>query len=362
MKIISGGVTSPKGFKAAGKACGIKKNGKKDIAIICSDKICNAAGVFTTNVVKGHSLKLTMEHIKDGRAKAVVVNSGNANACVGEKGDQDALKVTNQVAKLLNCNSEDVLFNSTGVIGQPLNIDALLKGINDAVNSLSSKGGHEATEAIMTTDLTAKEIAVEFEVDGVKVCIGGTAKGSGMIHPNMATMIGIITTDVNISQQLMDKTFKDIINTSFNRISVDGDTSVCDMVVIMANGMADNCLIENEKSEGFTQFKNALSLVCEHLAKEIVKDGEGATKLIEINVNSAHTQQDAYKIACAVAKSPLVKTAIFGEDANWGRIITAAGYSGADFNPNLIDIYIGDLKVCNKGIALDFDEDRAKKY
>ncbi len=361
METINGSVTSPKGFRAAGKACGIKSNGKKDIAIVCSDRLSNVAGVFTTNVVKGHSLQLTMENIKNGLAKSIVINSGNANACVGERGKNDAIEVVRQTAKLLNCNSSDILFNSTGVIGKPLNMNALTKGIHDAVNSLSYEGGHDAAKAIITTDLTTKEIAVKFEIDGKQVCIGGMAKGSGMIHPNMATMISIITTDINISPKLMDKAFKEIINKSFNRISVDGDTSVCDMSLIMANKMANNDLIEDENIIGYKSFKKALHIVCEHLAREIAKDGEGATKLIEIITNSAPSQEDAYKIICAIAKSPLVKTAIFGEDANWGRIITAAGYSGANFDPDLIDIYLDDLKVCNKGIALDFDEDRAKE-
>ncbi len=361
MKIVNGGVTAPKGFKASGNACGLKKNGNKDIALVCSDVISNVAGVFTTNVVKGHSLQLTMENVANGKARAVVINSGNANACVGEKGKADALEVACQTADFLNCNPNDILFNSTGVIGQPLNMEALRNGIKDAVDTLSYNGGHDAAEAIMTTDLTLKELAIEFRVNGVDACIGGMAKGSGMIHPNMATMIGIITTDVNISQELLDKAFKEIINTSFNRISVDGDTSVCDMVLIMANGIANNISIDDENSIGFESFKEALSSVCKYLAKEIAKDGEGATKLVEIIAEGATTKDDAYKIICAIAKSPLVKTAIFGEDANWGRILTAAGYSGAFFDPELIDIYIGELKVCSKGTALPFDEIKAKQ-
>ncbi len=361
MKIVNGGVTAPKGFKASGKACGIKKNGNKDIAIVSSDNIAMASGVFTTNVVKGHSLQLTMEHIENGKAKAIVINSGNANACVGEKGKSDALEVTKLAGESLGCVPNDILFNSTGVIGQPLNMKALKEGIKATSSSLSYEGGHDAAEAIMTTDLTLKEIAVEFEIDGVKTVIGGMAKGSGMIHPNMATMIGIITTDANISKVLLDKMFKEINNLSFNRISVDGDTSVCDMVLILSNGMADNSIIDDEDSFGYASFREALALVCEHLSKEIAKDGEGATKLVEIVANGARSKEDAYKVVCAVAKSPLVKTAIFGEDANWGRIITAAGYSGAFFDPELIDIYIGELKVCSKGTALPFDEIKAKQ-
>jgi glutamate N-acetyltransferase/amino-acid N-acetyltransferase len=360
LEIIPGGVTAPKGFMASGRACGIKKDGSYDIALVCADDTAIASGVFTTNAVKGHSLQMTMEHIKDGRAKAVIINSGNANACVGEKGKADAAEVANQAAKLLNCRSEDILFNSTGVIGVPLDMDAVRAGIKDVIASKSYEGGHDAARAIMTTDLSVKEFALEFEVGSAKARIGGMAKGSGMIHPNMATMIGVITTDVNITQNLMEKAFKEAVNTSFNRISVDGDTSVCDMVVIMSSQKAGNNVINKEDSE-YIAFKDALGIVCGHLAKEIVKDGEGATKLIEITAEGAKTQEDAYKIVCAVAKSPLVKTAIFGEDANWGRIITAAGYSGAFFDYESADIFIGDLMVCNKGAAVAFDECRAKE-
>ena len=278
MEIIPGGVTAPKGFMASGRACGIKKDGSYDIALVCADDTAIASGVFTTNAVKGHSLQMTMEHIKDGRAKAVIINSGNANACVGEKGKADAAEVANQAAKLLNCRSEDILFNSTGVIGVPLDMDAVRAGIKDVIASKSYEGGHDAARAIMTTDLSVKEFALEFEVGSAKARIGGMAKGSGMIHPNMATMIGVITTDVNITQNLMEKAFKEAVNTSFNRISVDGDTSVCDMVVIMSSQKAGNNVINKEDSE-YIAFKDALGIVCGHLAKEIVKDGEGATKL-----------------------------------------------------------------------------------
>lgn len=358
--IISGGVTAPKGFKATGVSCGIKNNNNKDLAIISSDDIAIAAGVFTKNVVKGHSLQLTMENIKNGYAKAVVINSGNANACVGEGGLKNAKEIAEVTGNLLGCDSQNILVGSTGVIGIPLDMPKILAGVKKASSSLSTEGSDDAVQAIMTTDLVKKKIAVEIEIQGKKVKIGAVAKGSGMIHPNMATMISVITTDINISKELLNKALKEAISHTFNRVSVDGDTSVCDMVVILANGKAENSGILNEDME-YNTFKSALESVCEYLSRLIAKDGEGATKLIEVIVEGAASSDDAYKMVSSIAKSPLVKTAIFGEDANWGRIITAAGYSGAEFDPNLIDISIGGLIVCKNGTALDFDEGEAKK-
>lgn len=360
MNIIDGGVTAPKGFKAAGVACGIKKNNKKDLAIVCSEDTAVASGVFTTNLVKGHSLQVSMEHIKNGYARAIVINSGNANACIGEAGYKDAKDITELAAELLNCNAEDILVNSTGVIGSKLNMPNVRSGIRSAVNALSSDGSHDAEEAIMTTDLVPKEIAVEIELQGETVRIGGIAKGSGMIHPNMATMIGIITTDANIPRSLLDKALKHCVKSTFNRVSVDGDTSVCDSVFILANGFADNDAIVKEDYE-YSKFVDALMFVCTYLARLMAKDGEGATKLVEVIVDGAEDEADAYKVVSAVAKSPLVKTAIFGEDANWGRILTAAGYSGATFDPNRTDITIGNLLVCRNGCAVNFDEAQAKE-
>lgn len=360
MNIIEGGVTAPKGFTAAGVACGIKKNNRKDLAIVCSEDNAVASGVFTTNTVKGHSLQVSMEHIKNGIAKAIVINSGNANACVGEGGYADALEITSLTAELLHCEPEDILVNSTGVIGSRLNMPFVRSGIRSAVNVLNIDGGTDAEEAIMTTDLMPKEIAVELEIQGETVRIGGMAKGSGMIHPNMATMIGIITTDANISRSLLDKALKTCVKSTFNRVSVDGDTSVCDSVFVLANGFADNDAIVKDDYE-YSKFVDALMFVCTYLAKLIAKDGEGATKLVEVIVENAGDEADAYKVVSAVAKSPLVKTAIFGEDANWGRIITAVGYSGASFDPNLVDIYLGNLLVCRNGTAVDFDEAAAKE-
>jgi glutamate N-acetyltransferase/amino-acid N-acetyltransferase len=359
MKIIDGGVTAPKGFTAAGVACGIKKNNKKDLAIVCSEDNAIASAVFTTNVVKGHSLQVSMEHIKNGIARAIIINSGNANACVGEGGYKDAKDMTVLASELLHCEAGDILVNSTGVIGNRLSMPNVKSGIRSAVQALNSDGSAEAEEAIMTTDLMPKEIAVEIELQGEKVRIGGIAKGSGMIHPNMATMIGIITTDANISRSLLDKALKHCVKSTFNRVSVDGDTSVCDSVFILANGFADNDAIVKDDYE-YSVFVDALMHVCTYLARLMAKDGEGATKLIEVIVDGAQDEADAYKVVSAVAKSPLVKTAIFGEDANWGRIITAVGYSGASFDPNLTDIHIGNLLVCRNGTAVNFDESAAK--
>lgn len=360
MQIINGGVTAPEGYFATGVACGLKQDGRKDLAIICSEDSAAAAGVFTTNRVKGHSLQVTMEHIKSGYANAIIINSGNANACVGEQGYLDAKEIAAIAAEQLDCSPEAILVGSTGVIGKPLDMDAIRAGIEQLVSGMDPDGGHDAQEAIMTTDLIHKEIAVELEIQDSKVIIGGMAKGSGMIHPNMATMIGILTTDVNISRKLLDKALREVVKSTFNRVTVDGDTSVCDMVLILANGLADNPGIVNE-DEDYEKFVKGLDHVCTTLSRQIARDGEGATKLIEVVAEGAGNPEDAYKAACAIARSSLVKTAMFGEDANWGRIITALGYSGAEFDPAYTDIFIGNLQVCKGGCALPFDEDKAAK-
>lgn len=359
MNVINGGVTAPEGYFATGVACGLKKDGRKDLAIVCSEDSAAVAGVFTTNKVKGHSLQLTIDHMKNGYANAIVINSGNANACVGEQGYADALEIATIVSGLLDCTPQDILVGSTGIIGKRLDMDAIRPALEELVSGMDPDGGHDAEEAIMTTDTIPKEIAIELELQDTRVVIGGMAKGSGMIHPNMATMIGVITTDANISRKLLDKALKDVVKTTFNRVTVDGDTSVCDMVVIFANGMADNAGIINE-GEDYEIFVKGLEYVCTYLSKLIAKDGEGATKLVDVVIEGAANPEDAYKAACAVAKSPLVKTTIFGCDANWGRIFTAVGYSGAEFDPSNVDIYIGDLQVCKGGCAVDFDEEQAK--
>ena len=342
--IDNASITSVKGFRAAGISCGIKANGKKDLALVVSDKTAVAAGVYTRNTVKGHSLQLTMERMKNQEIDAVIINSGCANACVGEKGAESAVNVSRAAAELLGVPEENVAIGSTGVIGYALPEEKMINGIKEAYDILSYDGGHDAELAMMTTDTVPKEAAVEVVIGGKTVTIAGMAKGSGMIHPNMGTMISIITTDVNISKKHLDKALRKVTEKTFNRVSVDGDTSVCDMCLVLANGNAGNAVIEHSW-EDYEIFVEGLHAVC--------------AKLLEVYVKNAWSREDAYAIACAVAKSPLCKTAFFGEDANWGRIITAAGYSGAAFDPERVDIYIGDLKVCANGAGLPFDEDKA---
>lgn len=362
MRIIENGtVTSAKGFKASGVCAGIKANGKKDLALVVSDNIANAAGVYTRNIVKGHSLQLTMKHLEGGELKAIAVNSGCANACAGKEGEIAALKVCEKIASLTNVEKEKIAVGSTGVIGYVLPHEKITAGLEVAYEGLSAdeEGGHNAEQAMMTTDTVPKEAAVAVEIGGATVTVGGIAKGSGMIHPNMGTMISIVTTDAAISKDVLRSLLKKITEKTFNRVSVDGDTSVCDMCIVMANGIAGNEEITDVNSEEAGIFEEALLAVCDSLARGLAKDGEGATKLLEIKVERALNAEDAYKIALAVAKSPLCKTAFFGEDANWGRILTAAGYSGAEFDPLKVDIFIGELKVCENGEALGFDEDKA---
>jgi glutamate N-acetyltransferase/amino-acid N-acetyltransferase len=354
----SSGVTYAKGFTAAGVACGIKKNGDRDLAIIKCEVAANAAGVFTRNIVKGHSLQLARENIANGRAQLVIVNAGNANACLAERGRQDALLMAKLAADAFNCDPENVLTASTGVIGVPLPMDKIEAGIEKA--ALSRGGGSEAAQAIMTTDTVMKQAQASADIEGKTIRIGGMAKGSGMIHPDMATMIAIITTDACISADALKSALKTAADKSFNRISVDGDTSVCDKALIMASGFAGNDEI-HEGTEGYNLFLKALEEVCVKLAKMLASDGEGATKLLAIRVNGARTDSDAHLIACAIAKSPLCKTAAFGCDANWGRLLTAAGNSGAAFDPEKVDIYIGSVQVCRNGGGLEFDEGLAYK-
>jgi len=362
MDILNGSITAPKGYLATGVACGLKKNDQPDLALVVSETEAAVAGVFTTNRVKGHSLVRTMNKLERGMARGVIVNSGNANACVGDEGLADADAMAAAVADAIGCRPDDILTGSTGVIGKRLNMNAVLSGVHQAVALLDrdEQSGHLAERAIMTTDLVPKEGVVRFEVKGVPVTVAGMAKGSGMIHPNMATMIGIFTTDAKIAQPLLQQLLREATGQTFNRVSVDGDTSVCDMVVVMANGRSRAPEILPDTAEAVL-FLDALVSLGTHLSRLIARDGEGATKLVEIVVNGARTPEDAYQIVLAVGKSPLVKTAIFGEDANWGRILTAAGYSGADFDPAGCDIYLGDLKVCSGGNALLFDEAIAKE-
>ncbi len=352
------GVTYALGFTAAGVACGIKKNGNKDLAVIKCDCVATAAGVFTQNKVKGHSLVLAHKNLRNGRAQAVIINAGNANACLGSRGEQDALRMAELTADYLGCSPQDVLTGSTGVIGMPLPIERIEAGLQQA--KLSREGGADAAAAIMTTDTIRKEAQASVKIDGHEIRIGGMAKGSGMIHPNMATMISVITTDAAISPKALKKALKDAADASYNRISVDGDTSVCDKVLLLASGLAGNAVIE-ENTGGYDAFFAALKEVCVTLSKMLAADGEGATKLLTIDVRHARSAKAAHLIASAIAKSPLCKTAAFGNDANWGRLLTAAGYSGAAFDPTKVDIYIGSVQVCQQGGGLAFDEAAALK-
>lgn len=352
------GVTYPKGFRAAGAACGLKKNGNPDVALVVADGLCTAAGIFTRNVVKGHSLQLTQRHVKAGQARAVVINSGCANACLGNEGDADALKMAQIAAGAAGCTAEEVLTGSTGVIGVRLDMAKLEKGILAAAAGLSPDGSDSAARAIMTTDTMDKQAGACVMISGAEVRIGGMCKGSGMIHPDMATMIAVLTTDAAISAEALDLSLRQAANVSFNRVSVDGDTSVCDMAVILASGLAGNAPIQPGTAE-YEAFTAALSQACHRMARMLAADGEGATKLVEVRANGLPTANDALKVVQAVAKSPLVKTAAFGCDTNWGRILTAAGYSGAAFDPMLVDVYIGEVQVCAGGRALAFDEDAA---
>jgi len=359
----SGGVTAAKGFSAGGIHCGVKK-AKLDLAMIYTSSPAAAAGVFTQNLVKASPVLVTKENIASGYGRAVVINSGNANACTGQKGIDDAEEMASQTAGALGVKPAEVLVASTGVIGVPLPMENISEGINKLGKNLSPTGSYDAAEAIMTTDTFPKQAAVEVDLGGTTVKIGGIAKGSGMIHPNMATLLGFITSDAAISPQLLQKALKDAVNRSFNMISIDGDTSTNDMIIVLANGEAENPLIENETKE-FYRFQEGLFKVCTMLAKLIVRDGEGATKLIEIEVRGAAAEEDARKIARSIANSNLVKTAMYGEDANWGRILVAAGYSGGYFDPAKVDVYLessaGSEKMANAGMGLAFSEENAAR-
>lgn len=358
-KYVDGGVTAAAGFQASGVKARIKYD-KKDVAVIYSEVPAAAAGVFTTNKVKAAPVLLSMEHLADGSARAVVVNSGYANACTGDDGMAIAREMAAVTAQGLKIKPSEVIVASTGVIGQQIPMDRLIPGITLAIGALSAAGGGDAAEAIMTTDTVPKEAAVQFQLAGRTVTIGGIAKGSGMINPNMATMLSFLTSDADIAPDMLKKALKYAADRSFNMVTVDGDTSTNDTLVILANGMAGNARIERE-DENFAAFRDALLEVCAALAKMIARDGEGATKFVEIQVLNAASFEDGKAVAMAVANSNLVKTAIFGEDANWGRIICAVGYSGVSIDPGKIDIFLGDEKMAENGSGLIFSEDRAKQ-
>ena len=358
-EVISGGLTAATGIRAAGVHCEIKKN-KRDLALIYSTVPAVAAGVFTTNLIKAAPVLVSARNVKEKETRAIVVNSGNANACSGQRGLNDAERMAIITAQALNLEPEQVLVGSTGVIGQFLPMDKVEKGILKAAQVLSREGGSYAAEAILTTDTIKKEIAYTFEISGKKVTIGAMAKGSGMICPNMATMLAFITTDVKISKPLLEKALQESASKSYNLITVDGDTSTNDMVLILANGMAQNPEI-NEEGEDYKEFLKALNYVNRQMASNIIRDGEGTTKLIEVTIKGIIDYEMGRKLSMGILNSNLVKTAFFGEDANWGRIITAMGYSCQEFIPEKVDIFLGDIQVMKDGVGLIFDEEKAKE-
>ena len=364
MKLINGGVTAARGFKASGIHCGIRRNtSKNDLSLIMSDVPCSAAAVYTTNLVKGAPLTVTKAHIKDGRAQAVICNSGNANTCNAD-GIEIAEGMAQLVAEKTAISASDVVVASTGVIGQPLSLEPIQNGMDELVAKLSDDGSHEAALGIMTTDTIAKEVAVEFTCGG-KICrIGGIAKGSGMIHPNMATMLVFITTDCAIAPELLQKALSGDIQNTFNMISIDGDTSTNDMVTVLANGLAGNAEITSE-GEDYSTFMKALNTVTVALCRMIAGDGEGATKLLECKVSGAKTLDIAKTVAKSVICSSLLKAAMFGADANWGRVLCAIGYSGAAVDVNKIDVSFksdkGTIAVCKNGAGIEFSEEKAKE-
>ena len=366
MKWIDGGVTAPKGFQAGGIHCGIRPNQtKKDLGLIVSDTMCAAAGMFTKNAVKAAPVLVDMKSIQSGKAKAVFANSGIANACAPHD-MENALAMQKLAAKALCVNSDDVLIGSTGVIGKDLDITKIEAGLPSLLEQLSAgaEGSDAAARAIMTTDTVKKEYAVSFEVNGKETVIGGISKGSGMIHPNMGTMLCYLTTDCAISPAMLKKALKDACDISFHRISVDGDTSTNDSLIILANGKAGNACIEQE-DEDYAAFSTALKEICTALARKMARDGEGAKHLITCRVSSCESEKKAEILAKSVIGSSLTKAAIFGEDANWGRVLCALGYSGETFDPLKTDIAFasdaGRIDVCKDGKGLPFDEDLAKK-
>ena len=364
MKFVEGGVCAAKGFLANGIHCGIRKNrSKRDLSLIYSEKKAAAAAVYTTNLVKGAPLKVTKNNIADGYAKAVICNSGNANTCNAD-GIEIAEKMCDLLAAELKISSKDIVVASTGVIGQPLDITPIKNGIPELVSGLGTDNSEAAAEGIMTTDTKLKQVAVKFQIHGKECTLGGIAKGSGMIHPNMATMLVFITTDCNITPEMLQKALSTDIKNTFNMVSVDGDTSTNDMVTVLANGMAENTIIDCE-NDAFNTFMKALNTVCVHLCRNIAADGEGATKLLECVVSGAKDDATAKTVAKSVICSSLTKAAMFGSDANWGRVLCAIGYSGAKVDVEKIDVSFksskGEIAVCKNGAGIDFSEEKAKE-
>lgn len=364
IKFTDGGVTAPKGFTANGIHCGIRKSkDKKDLALIFCEKECDTAAVYTQNLVCGAPITVTKNNISDGKAKAVVCNSGIANTCNAD-GIEKAEGMCEITANALGISKSDIIVASTGVIGQPLDLEPVKDGINELVSGLNKNGSDSAANAIMTTDTVKKEFACEFTLGGKPCHIGAISKGSGMIHPNMATMLAFITTDANISSEMLKSSLLEVVADSFNMLSVDGDTSTNDTVAILASGLCENERI-TEKNDDYRTFTLALSSICEKLVKLMAKDGEGATKLVECVVTGASDVKTAKTCAKAVICSSLVKAAMFGSDANWGRILCALGYSGVDIDVHRVDVKFssdgGEIEVCKDGSGIDFSEELAKK-
>lgn len=358
MKFIEGGITAPKGFLASGVRCGIKHEGL-DLAVIRSEVPAACAALFTTNAFKAAPVQVSMEHAALGRAEAIVANSGCANACTGERGLEDARRMAVLTAEALGVDAQSVLVCSTGVIGRFLPMDKIERGISEAVKSLSPEGALDAARAIMTTDTYPKMAACELDIDGVSVRIGGVAKGAGMIRPDIATMFCFITTDAVISPEALKECLLDAVEVSFNSLTVDGDTSTNDTVIALANGLAGNWDISSD-GKYMQVFSTVLKSVCIELAKAMARDGEGATKLVEVVVRGANSCADAKAAAMAVANSLLVKTAVFGEDPNWGRVLAAVGRSGAAVDPVLVDLYFGDVKIVEDGQPLNVPDEAAR--
>lgn len=364
MKEIQGGICAAKGFKANGIHCGIRKNkSKRDLSLVVSDVRAAAAAVYTTNLVKGAPILVNQKHLADGYAQAIICNSGIANTC-NANGVEMAEEMGKLVEKATGVKSDDVVIASTGVIGMPLNVTPIANGMDELVAGLGYDNNSLAAEGIMTTDKKKKETAVSFEIDGVECRIGGMAKGSGMIHPNMATMLVFVTSDVAITSEMLQKAVSDDVKTSFNMISVDGDTSTNDTFAVLANGMAGNKLIDSE-GEAYDAFCEALHKVSVDLSRKIAGDGEGATKLLECKVTGGKTDEIAKKVAKSVICSSLTKAAMFGADANWGRVLCAIGYSGADVDIEKINVSFksakGTIEVCRNGAGVDFSEEKAKE-
>ncbi len=365
MEKVNGGICAAKGFKAAGIHCGIRKNKtKRDLALIMSDKKAAAAATYTTNLVKGAPITVTKKNIADGYAQGIICNSGNANTC-NANGIEIAEAMCKLCEKHTDVKADDVIVASTGVIGQPLDITPIANGMEALVGDLTYDGSLRAAEGIMTTDTRVKEIAYKFNVGGKECTIGGIAKGSGMIHPNMATMLVFITSDVAITPAVLQTALSADVQDSFNMVSVDGDTSTNDMCCVLANGMAENPVIDSVDSDDYKEFAKALFAVTSYLCRMIARDGEGATRLMEVTVSGAATKEVAKVVAKSVACSSLLKAAIFGADANWGRVLCAIGYSGADLDVNKVGVSFkskaGTIEVCRNGAGVDFSEEIAKE-